>query len=104
MEVKLAFENKLSDVFTLGYNIGTSEWFNNLNLSCEISCAPISRFSFFMEYFSMLDEDDADHNLDTGILFAVTPKCQLDIAGGQSIDNDDDGLFLTMGLSYRIGN
>jgi len=102
VELKLAFEHELSEKFSLGYNVGTSDWFKNLNLTCGISYSPVNRFSTFLEYFSTFENSISAHNIDAGILFMVKPNLQLDIAGGRSLFNTRKRMFLTMGISYRF--
>ncbi|MGV3762051.1 transporter [Parapedobacter sp.] len=99
-QLKLAFENGLSDKLSLGYNIGTANKFENLDLSLNFGYAPTDRISTFVEYFSSMDGNNDEHNVDTGILYLITPLLQADIAVGHSIFAADDRFFNTFGLSY----
>lgn len=101
-ELKLAFENELDDQFSLGYNLGTSDKFKNLNFSFGVGYSPIENISTFVEYFSTFNRHDSEHNIDIGILFTATPVLQFDIACGRSIDDRDANFFTTFGVSYII--
>ena len=101
-ELKLAFENEISDQFAIGYNAGTSDWFKNLNLTCNGSFATSDRSSIFLEYFSTFAQNSSQHNIDTGFLYSLTPKLQIDCALGCSIFDENDNLFFTCGIGYKI--
>ncbi len=98
-EVKLAFENELSDKFSLGYNLGTSNNFTDFNITMGLSYAPTEKILTFVEYFSTVTQT-TEHNVDFGIMFLVKPQLQLDIAFGRSIFNTEERLFATLGVSY----
>ncbi len=99
-EVKLAFENELSDKFSLGYNLGTSNNFTDINITMGLSYAPTDKILTFVEYFSTVTTQTTEHNIDFGIMFLVKPQLQLDIACGRSIFNTEERLFATLGVSY----
>lgn len=99
-ELKLAFENEITDQFSLGYNVGTSEKFKALNLTLNFGFTPTNKFSTFIEYFSTITKLEAEHNLDAGVLFLVNPHLQFDIACGRSISGPESRFFTTFGVSY----
>lgn len=102
-EIKVAFENELSDKFSIGYNIGTSTWFENCNLTFGVGYSPIDKLTGFVEYFSTLQKGAAAfHNFDLGILYIINQKLQLDIAAGRSLFDKDKRMFFTTGFSYRF--
>ena len=96
----LAFDQDLSDKFSLGYNIGASERFRQLNFSFEGVYSPIVRTSFFLEYFSSFFQGNSEHNIDAGILYAITPQFQIDCATGIGLNKNAVPFFGTMGVSY----
>lgn len=100
IELKLAFENELNDKFSLGYNVGTSDTFQAMNLSALVSYAPIEKLGTFIEYFSTFNCHSSEHNFDAGLLFIPTPKLQLDIAFGHAIGGRENRFFATCGISY----
>ncbi len=99
-ELKLAFENELSDKFSLGYNVGTSNSFKDLDLTMGLSYTPIEKISAFVEYFSTLSKIETEHNIDVGILYVIKPNLQFDLAGGRSLFDSADRFFTTIGVSY----
>lgn len=100
--MKFAFENELSDKFSLGYNIGFSDDFDNLSLSSGLAYDPNEKISTFIEYFSTFDEFDQEHNVDVGILIILIPTLQIDFAFGHAIFTEEDRFFTTIGISYLL--
>ncbi len=98
--LKLAFENELSQKFTLSYNAGTSNEFRNLDLSLNLGYLPDEKWAVFIEYFSTLSEDEKEHNIDVGVLYLIHPLLQVDIAGGRSVFAKENRYFGTFGISY----
>ncbi len=98
--LKLAFENELSQKFTLSYNAGTSDEFRNLDLSLNLGYSPDEKWATFIEYFSTLNKDEKAHNIDVGVLYLIHPLLQVDIAGGRSIFAKENRYFGTFGISY----
>ncbi|HOZ97004.1 MAG TPA: transporter [Niabella sp.] len=99
-EIKLAFENECSDQFSLGYNIGSSNHFQTTSITLGLGYAPLDKLSTFAEYFSAFTSQRPEHNIDIGILFRVSTKLQLDMAGGHSIFDTDHRFFASAGVSY----
>lgn len=96
----LAFENEISDNFSLGYNIGASDNFESLNLTLNLGFTTTDRLSVFAEYFSSLNRTDNRHNFDVGLLYLVSPVFQLDAAVGRSLFSSEERYFGTFGISY----
>lgn len=101
-ELKMAFENELSDKFSLGYNVGGANNFRDLNLSIGIVYTPAERISAFFEYFSVFTKLEAEHNIDAGLMYVITPKLQIDIACAHSIFDADNRFFATLGIAYLL--
>ncbi|SDE32725.1 Putative MetA-pathway of phenol degradation [Riemerella columbipharyngis] len=99
-EWKLAFENTLSNMITLGYNIGTSENFKNFNLSVSNGYALSGKLSAFVEYFSTINKKE--HNIDIGVLYLLNPNLQLDLAVGSPVFTHSNDFFGTLGVSYKF--
>lgn len=98
--LKLAFDNDLSKRCSIGYNIGTSNEFRQLDLTAEGGYSLTETISIFLEYFSNLYKGGNDHYLDGGFLFGLTPNFQLDLAGGIALKNSDTPYFCTIGVSF----
>jgi hypothetical protein len=102
-EVKLAFQNEINSHFTLGYNIGTSTWLENLITTFGVGYSLVEDISIFVEYFSTFDKDDAPaHNLDFGGAYLLNNNLQVDIAAGHSLFDSGNRLFVTAGISVRL--
>lgn len=99
-ELKLAFENELTDQFSIAYNVGTSEKFEALNLTFNFGFSPTDDIATFIEYFSTFNKLETEHNIDAGLLFVLNPQLQLDVAFGGPFKDFDDGFFTTFGVSY----
>ena len=103
IDIKLAFQNDVSERLSLSYNIGTSTAFNNLNCTFNIGYSPTNKIATFLEYFSGFEKDQLpSNNLDAGILYLITDRLQLDVAFGSSIQLIKEDDFLTTGFSYRF--
>lgn len=103
-ELKLAFENELTDQVSIGYNIGTSDNFHQMNVTFGVGFAASKNTSLFAEYFSSIQVGMIEHNLDAGLLYLVFPCFQLDFAIGHGIDNSAPRFFGTFGISYLFIN
>lgn len=99
-QVKFAFENEITDRISLGYNIGTSNKFKNLDLSAGLGYAITDEIASFIEYFSTISEIADEHNVDLGVMYLITPRFQVDLAFGRSIFAEDPRFFITLGASY----
>src|SRR5690606_35830512 len=100
-KLELAFENDISDQFSVGYNVGLSDHFKELDLTFGVGYSPSPKISTFIEYFSTVNDQETEHNMDVGILFAVSPLLQFDLACARSLTRTDDDPFLaTFGVAY----
>lgn len=99
-QLKLAFENEITDRISLGCNIGTSSQFENLDLSAGLGYTITDKISSFIEYFSTINKIADEHNADLGVMYLVTPLFQVDLACGHSIFAKDDRFFIIFGASY----
>lgn len=103
VELKLAFENTLSERMSMAYNVGTSDWFRDLILTYGLGYSITDNLSSFAEYFALFGHGSYAHNVDVGLLYTASPDFQLDIAGGRAIFDQEPRKFLTVGLSVRLG-
>ncbi|HRB30775.1 MAG TPA: transporter [Ferruginibacter sp.] len=99
-ELKLAMENEISEKFSLGYNVGASNEFKNLNITAGISYAASNKISTYVEYFSSLSKAANEHNADIGVLYLLKPKLQLDISVGNALFSKANRFYTTTGVSY----
>lgn len=106
--ITLAFENGLSDTFSLAYNLGFSTdgysddliWVWTTNLGYSVS----EKVAVFAEYFgNYADKFRPAHNVDFGVLWLLQNNLQLDLALGTSVFTDaEKNQFATLGFSYRF--
>ncbi len=101
-ELKLAFENELNKEVSIGYNIGTSEQFQQMNCSFNIGYTALDKLLVFGEYFSSFTKFIPQHNFDVGLQYKITPALQIDIASGRSIADKNNRFFTTLGVSYIL--
>lgn len=99
-QLKLAFNNDISDKFSLAYNLGTSNKFESLDLSAGLGYSVSDRTSTYIEYFSTINGVEAQHNTGLGAMYLITPLFQVDIACGHSIFAPDNRFFVVCGASY----
>ncbi len=104
----LAFENELSDHWSLAYNVGAfsdgeSDQLNWL-VTTNIGYAPVGKVAFFLEYFATYAGGLLpDHNADVGVLWLLKNNLQLDLAAGTSLFSSTmDNSYVTAGFSYRF--
>lgn len=100
LKLGLAFENEISDAFSVGYNIGFSDHFKELDLTFGVGYSPSPKISTFVEYFSIVTDQGTDHNMDVGVLFAVSPLLQFDLACARSLTPSDSPFLTTFGVAY----
>ena len=99
-ELKLAMENEISEKISLGYNVGASNEFKNLNITAGISYAASNKISTYFEYFSSISKVTNEHNADVGLLYLLKPQVQLDISVGNAIFSKANRFYATTGVSY----
>ncbi len=102
IDLKLAFENELSQSFSMGYNVGASENFDNLTLTACLSVATTEKMACFAEYFSIINAAHQFHNVNAGFTLGITPSLQLDMAIGRSIFDAENRYFATVGVCWLI--
>ena len=104
--IRFSLSHTLSDRFSIGYNLG-AEWdgetaipgyFYSLALGIGIS----DKLGMFVESYGLVfEEGDAEHKMDAGLTYLVTPNFQLDISGGLGLNEETIDNFISLGLTYR---
>ncbi len=105
--VRLTMENKISDVVSLGYNVG-AEWDG-------ISSGPEWIYTFapgfnlgekwyaYVEAFGSVKKGEMpDHNIDAGIAYFVTKNSKLDLSGGIGLSPESIRNYVSLGFSFRF--
>ncbi|MDD3526777.1 MAG: transporter [Bacteroidales bacterium] len=105
--MRFAFSHTLSDRFSLGYNLG-AEWDGETAVpgyfySVALGIGLIENLGMFVESFGAIQEaGTAQHQLDAGFTYLLTPNFQVDISGGIGLNDAAPDNFISFGLSYRI--
>lgn len=105
--MRFAFSHTLSDRFSLGYNLG-AEWDGETAVpgyfySVALGIGLIENLGMFVESFGTIPEAGAaQHQLDAGFTYLLTPNFQVDISGGIGLNDAAPDNFVSLGLSYRI--
>lgn len=102
----LIMEKKLGDV-TVTVNNGPRqesyapdwEWQSTADLKLELN----KKFEVFSEYFAQYQAHEAPlHNVDGGVLYAVSKKVQVHLAGGSSILHHPSNYFVNSGVAVHL--
>ena len=114
--VRLSFAHTLSERLALGWNVGhesasieddrgevhtLGRWVYTAALGVSLA----ERWGAFVEVFGSLPASDpgpATTSFDAGVTFLVTPRLQLDLAGGVGLDGDAVDRFVGFGVSFRV--
>lgn len=103
----LAFQNTISDEFSIGYNLGTTldgdHAYTTWIATTSLGYSPAKYLSFFAEYFSSFGYVlKPANNIDIGVLWLVKDNFQIDLALGTTIGLEEKNRFVTTGFSYRF--
>jgi hypothetical protein len=103
----LAFQNDITDHFSIGYNLGTTfdgdNTYENWIVTTSLGYSATKKLSFFAEYFSSFAKiTGPNNNIDVGALWLINTYFQIDIALGSTIGVQDKNQFVTTGISYRF--
>lgn len=101
-DIYLAFENNISEKFVLCYNVGTSNFFKELNVTTQFGYSINKDLYTFLEYFAVFGNQFPVHNFDTGLLYCITSDFQIDVSFGRSIFNENSNWFVSTGFAYRF--
>ena len=109
-EARLAFDWILTDMLTLGANLGLAfptadgDRFDQVLASVTAGIAATDRLGVFVETygFSQEEEDgDATQYVDTGVTFALTDDLQLDARIGFGLNDPSPERFIGVGAAFR---
>lgn len=106
-EIRLLFQNGLSEKINLEYNIGPEwnddetipQWFYSFAPDVEIG----KNFEIFLEVFGRLQKGGApEHALDFGLGYFPTRDIKLDVYAGAGLTKAAPDYFVSAGLSFRL--
>lgn len=103
---KLSFQNALSDVFAIGYNIGAEwngytgkpTWLYTFSPNFNIG----TRWYTYIEAFGTLYQGGWQHALDAGLAFYTSNNTKVDLSGGIGLGNNVLRNYIAFGFSFRI--
>lgn len=96
----MVFEYEFTPRISFVGNVGQNNQFTNWLFTAELDCVILDNLGFFVEYFA--NTSAPKHNVDCGIMYAIKPRFQLDLAAGRTIFSDEPNYFGIVGFSYRF--
>jgi hypothetical protein len=106
-EIRLLFQNELTDKLNLEYNIGpewnddetTPQWFYSFAPDLELG----EKFEIFLEVFGRLQKGGApEHAVDFGFGYYPAKDIKLDFFGGAGLSKAAPDYFISAGVSFRL--
>jgi len=105
----LAVDHELSDIFSLGYNLGVV-W-NGINAktagkySAALGIGFSEKLGGFIETYGYFPQDEQGINiLDLGLTYLIKNNLQIDVSGGIGLSRVAPDYFGNAGMSWRIPN
>ena len=99
----LAFQNTITENFSIGYNVSTNSIKNNIGFTTSLSYSLNEKYTVFSEYFSQFNNLQLpQHNIDFGLMYLLKNNLQFDIAFGKSLTASNDLIYLTTGICYKF--
>lgn len=102
---RFTFQNTISDVVGLGYNLG-SEWDGYENKTVWLyTFSP--NFTIGEKWYAYVEvfgfkEDKWEHAVDGGIAYYISKDTKLDLSGGFGLGNNPLKNYVALGFSFRI--
>lgn len=105
--IRLLMENRLTEKLELDYNIG-AEWDGTgkrpqwiVTIEPQMSIAP--RWQVFVEAYSRWQQgEEAEHVVDAGLGFFISPNLKLDVVAGSGLSQQAPDYFIGTGISFRF--
>lgn len=107
-DLRFAFQHSISDVFSLGYNLGVFWDGSNPEPVYIYSLAPgfsMGNFGFYIEGYGFIPQgSDREARLlaDGGVTYLVNNDLQLDLSYGHQVTNNIIENYIALGVSYRF--
>lgn len=102
--VRLTFQNTISNMFALGYNLGLER---DVSGSSAIFYTLAPGFNLGERWYAYLEAfgaftGGAEHNLDGGLAFYPSPQTKVDLSGGFGLGNSPLKNYVALGFSVRL--
>lgn len=103
-EIRFNFQNTLSNIFSLGYNLGlflTPDRDNEISpfYSVVLGASIAEGLTVFAEPYGFLNAPD-DHRFNAGFIYLVTPRFQVDVTGGIGLSESSPDTFVGFGAAF----
>ena len=102
-ELRVNFQNTLSDRIALGYNVGiiNSEGQNRIGLySVLLGMAVANDLTAFIEPYGFLTKNTrTDARLNGGLIYLISEDFQVDVTAGNALSNGAPDYFISMGAA-----
>lgn len=104
-DLRVNFQNNISDKFNVSYNVGIILLENSTNvglwtLNLGFSVSP--KLTVFLEGYGFSDNASSQQSMDFGLLYLVSPNFQIDFFGGVGVSNFAPDSLFGFGLSTNI--
>lgn len=106
-DFRFTFAHTLSEKFSLSYNLG-AEWNGETPeaaflYTLSVGYAITDKLGAYIESYSFFPEGSkADHRMDAGITFKITPVVQWDASAGLGLNDIAPDSFISTGISFRL--
>lgn len=104
-DLRVNFQNNISDKFNVSYNVGIILLENSTNvglwtLNLGFSVSP--KLTVFLEGYGFSDNASSQQSMDFGLLYLVSPNFQIDFFGGFGMSEFAPDSLFGFGLSTNI--
>lgn len=109
-EALLAFDWELTDLLSLGANVGVAfptdsgDRYDQIFASASLGIAATDRLGVFVETYGFSEEEpdgDSTQYVDTGVTFALTNDLAIDARVGFGLNDPSPERFVGVGAAYR---
>jgi hypothetical protein len=106
-DFRFTFAHTLSERFALSYNLG-AEWNGETPDATFIYTLSLGylitdKVGAYIEAYGFFPEDSkADHRIDGGLTFKITPVVQWDVSAGLGLNDIAPDSFISTGISFRL--
>ncbi|MFT6871459.1 MAG: hypothetical protein ACJAVN_000458 [Roseivirga sp.] len=104
-DLRLNFQNNISDQFSVSYNVGIIlvEGANNVGLwTLNLGFSVSPKLTVFLEGYGFSDSFSSQQSMDFGLLYLVSPNFQIDFFGGFGMSEFAPDSLFGFGVSTNI--
>ncbi len=99
-EIRLNFQNTLTERFSLGYNLGYRDaGFNDFFYTMVLGVTLRDGLSFFVEPYGFFG-DEMDQLFNAGLIYLANPKMQFDLSFGSGLSETSSESFVAFGAAF----